>query len=150
MSFSMLNIYIFYFQITGTSIANTTSLRQFAQNRQNVEQHYLTLRQDLDRLYNQAKTAMNDHLRAVRHFIRTEEEAHRPILEQHRTNLDRLRQALQRLDLTPNQLQTITNDVNVLAPQVNATTAAVAAAETRVTNNLMPVQYNDFINLQIN
>jgi phage shock protein A len=139
----MLNI--FYI----TSVSNTTSLRQFARNRQDFEQYYLTLRQDLDRLYNQARTAMNDHLRAVRHFIRQEEDRHRPTLEQHRTDLDRIRQALQRLDLTPNQLQTITDDFNALTPQVTATTAAVVAAETRVTNNLMPDEFDDFVNLQI-
>lgn len=143
----MLNI--FYFQITGTSVSNTTSLRQFARNRQDFEQHYLALRQALDRQYNQAKTAMNDHLRAVRHFIRQEEDRHRPTLEQHRTDLDRIRQALQRVDLSPNQVQIIRNDFNTLAPQVTATTAAVVTAETRVTNNLMPDEFDDFVNLQI-
>lgn len=124
-------------------------MRQFARNRQNFEQHYLALRQELDRQYNQAKTAMSNHLRAMRHFIRTEEDRQRPTLEKHRTDLGLLRQTLQRLDVTPAQAQTISDEFTALTPQVTATIALVVAAENRVTNNLMPDQYNDFINLEV-
>lgn len=92
---------------------------------------------------------MSNHLRAMRHFIRTEEDTHRPALEEHRTELGLLRQALQRLDITTGQAQAISDQFTALRPQVTATTALVVAAENRVTNNLMPDQYNDFINLDI-
>lgn len=85
----------------------------------------------------------------MRHFIRTEEDRQRPTLEKHRTDLGLLRQTLQRLDVTPAQAQTISDEFTALTPQVTATIALVVAAENRVTNNLMPDQYNDFINLEV-
>lgn len=124
-------------------------MRTYAENQRRFERHYATLRRNLEEQYTAARDALARQATTIRDHIQNAETENNAALERRKVILQGLSQELNRLDLTPAQVTQIRTRFNQVNQEVINLRDNLRAALNHVQATLMPVEYTQFMNLNI-